>query len=202
MGGKVWSEAEERHFWRVAISQSPKRAGIDLAKSEKPWEQLAKEMQNAMGDEARRQYSGTMLFEHYFQNIESQRRSPNAALFVREYLARRDLPRCGSKNHNRFNPYPLPPLYQRHRRNAACGNKPAVAIHCRNPSPIISDSLAIRPHVDPPRGIGFYNPTGIMESIETSPRMCLTASPSEDESLFVSTATDEESELGAGESCE
>jgi hypothetical protein len=61
MGGKVWSELEERHFWRVAVSQSPKRAGIDIAKAEKSWDQLGKEMQNAMGSDARRRYSGTML---------------------------------------------------------------------------------------------------------------------------------------------
>ncbi|KAI0388749.1 hypothetical protein F5Y17DRAFT_470210 [Xylariaceae sp. FL0594] len=92
MGGKVWSEPEERHFWHVAVAQSPKRAGVDLARAEKSWDDLAKEMQVAMGTMARRQYSGTMLFEHYFQNIESQRRSPNAGIYVREYLAKKRLP--------------------------------------------------------------------------------------------------------------
>ncbi|KAI0009604.1 hypothetical protein F4779DRAFT_640416 [Xylariaceae sp. FL0662B] len=86
MGGKVWSDREEKHFWRVAVAQSAKRAGVDRAKSEKSWDQLAKEMQRALGDQARRDYSGTMLFEHYFQNIESQRRSPNAVIYVHEYL--------------------------------------------------------------------------------------------------------------------
>ncbi|KAH8166672.1 hypothetical protein CIB48_g1575 [Xylaria polymorpha] len=78
MGGKIWSEAEERYFWRVAVSQSPKRVGIDLAKREKSWDRLAAEMQHAMGDSARRRYTGVMLFEHFFQNTEIQRRSPNA----------------------------------------------------------------------------------------------------------------------------
>ncbi|KAI1813523.1 hypothetical protein GGS20DRAFT_552906, partial [Poronia punctata] len=61
MGGKVWSETEERHFWRVAVAQSPKRCGIDQAKAERSWEELAREMQVVMGTRARRQYSGTML---------------------------------------------------------------------------------------------------------------------------------------------
>ncbi|KAH9909611.1 hypothetical protein F4778DRAFT_712009 [Xylariomycetidae sp. FL2044] len=86
MGGKVWSDREEKYFWRTAISNSPKRAGIDRAKSEKSWEQLSRDMQISMGNHARRAYSGTMLFEHYFQNIESQRKSPNAVVYVREYL--------------------------------------------------------------------------------------------------------------------
>ncbi|KAI0130054.1 hypothetical protein BJ170DRAFT_681527 [Xylariales sp. AK1849] len=86
MGGKVWSDKEEKHFWRVTIPRSAKRVGIDRAKSERSWASLARSMQLAMKEDARRTYTGTMLFEHYFQNIESQRRSPNAALYVREYL--------------------------------------------------------------------------------------------------------------------
>lgn len=64
MGGKIWSEAEERYFWRVAVSQSPKRVGIDLAKREKSWDRLAAEMQHAMGDSARRRYTGVMLCKY------------------------------------------------------------------------------------------------------------------------------------------
>ncbi|RYP46408.1 hypothetical protein DL768_007375 [Monosporascus sp. mg162] len=90
MGGKTWSEKEEHHFWRVIIAYSPKRAGVDRAKPEKSWDLLAQEMQRAMGSEARRDYTGTMLFEHYFQNIESGRKSPNAAIYVREYMLKLD----------------------------------------------------------------------------------------------------------------
>ncbi|RYP29135.1 hypothetical protein DL767_006905 [Monosporascus sp. MG133] len=90
MGGKTWSEKEEHYFWRVIIAHSPKRAGVDRAKPEKSWDLLAQEMQRAMGSEARRDYTGTMLFEHYFQNIESGRKSPNAAIYVREYLLKLD----------------------------------------------------------------------------------------------------------------
>ncbi|KAJ2974018.1 hypothetical protein NUW58_g8795 [Xylaria curta] len=61
MGGKVWTDAEERYFWRVTISQSPKRVGFDLANMEKSWDQLARDLQDAMGIDARRNYSGTML---------------------------------------------------------------------------------------------------------------------------------------------
>ncbi|RYP76699.1 hypothetical protein DL771_001621 [Monosporascus sp. 5C6A] len=90
MGGKTWSEKEEQHFWRVIIAYSAKRAGVDRAKPEKSWDFLAQEMQRAMGSDARRDYTGTMLFEHYFQNIESGRKSPNAAIYVREYLLKLD----------------------------------------------------------------------------------------------------------------
>ncbi|RYP25226.1 hypothetical protein DL765_000107 [Monosporascus sp. GIB2] len=90
MGGKTWSEKEEQHFWRVTIAYSAKRAGVDRAKPEKSWDLLAQEMQRAMGSEARRDYTGTMLFEHYFQNIESGRKSPNAAIYVREYQHKLD----------------------------------------------------------------------------------------------------------------
>ncbi|ORY71310.1 uncharacterized protein BCR38DRAFT_328326, partial [Pseudomassariella vexata] len=85
MGGKVWSEKEERYFWRVAMSVGPKRAGVDRAKPERSWNDLAADMQRAMGEDSRREYSGVLMFEHYFQNIETRRRSPNAAQYVREY---------------------------------------------------------------------------------------------------------------------
>lgn len=61
MGGKVWSDTEERYFWRTAMSFSPKRVGIDRSKPEMSWPQLATHMQSAMGDEARRQYTETMM---------------------------------------------------------------------------------------------------------------------------------------------
>ncbi|KAI0443588.1 hypothetical protein F4803DRAFT_574315 [Xylaria telfairii] len=100
MGGKIWSAAEERYFWRVAVRQSTKRVGIDLAKRGKSWDRLAADMQRAMGDSARRQYTGVMLFEHFFQNTEIQRRSPNAYVYVQEYLNKRD--RSNSPVNNRL----------------------------------------------------------------------------------------------------
>ncbi|GAW25424.1 putative yhr100cp-like protein [Rosellinia necatrix] len=104
MGGKIWSDAEERYFWRIAVSQSSKRAALDLSKPEKPWDQLAREMQTGMGNDARREYTGNMLFEHFFQNIETQRRSPNASFYVREYLARRDQSRHPVNQNAAFDP--------------------------------------------------------------------------------------------------
>ncbi|KAI1458838.1 hypothetical protein F4805DRAFT_473832 [Annulohypoxylon moriforme] len=88
MVGKVWSDYEERYFWRTAVAHSSKRAGIDRANAEKTWDQLAYEMHRAMerAQHVRRNYTSTMLFEHYFQNIEGERRSPNAAAYVNEYL--------------------------------------------------------------------------------------------------------------------
>lgn len=66
MGGKTWSDEEEEHFWRVAVPSSPKRIGKDLAKPEKSWDVLAREMQRAMGLGARRQYTPTMLCKSFY----------------------------------------------------------------------------------------------------------------------------------------
>ncbi|KAI0023531.1 hypothetical protein F4780DRAFT_786247 [Xylariomycetidae sp. FL0641] len=90
MGGKVWTAAEERYFWRTVIPQSPKRLGVDRARPEMSWAQLARTMQIAMGEEAKRIYTSTMLFEHYFQNIESGHWSPNATSYVMSYVDRMD----------------------------------------------------------------------------------------------------------------
>ncbi|KAI1192313.1 hypothetical protein F5X97DRAFT_329785 [Nemania serpens] len=90
MGGKIWSEAEEKYFWRTAVSWSPKRAGIDTTKPERSWDQLAIDMQASMGDAARRQYSGGLLFDHWNQNVNSQRRSPNAGIYLQEYKTKRN----------------------------------------------------------------------------------------------------------------
>lgn len=107
MVGKVWSEAEEKYFWRNAVERSAKRTGINRASPELSWDQLATEMNIAMMRQGtkRREYTATGLckpiaylelssdmlirvdiVEHYFQNIEGQRTSPNAVLYVNEYL--------------------------------------------------------------------------------------------------------------------
>ncbi|GKT78036.1 hypothetical protein ColTof4_10459 [Colletotrichum tofieldiae] len=82
MGGKVWSAEEERVFWRVIVPQSQKRIGTGPAQT-KNWEELAPLMQFIMGIGAKRNY--THLVEHFFQNVEKTRVSPNAGVFVREY---------------------------------------------------------------------------------------------------------------------
>lgn len=61
MGGKYWSVDEERYFWRIAIPFSPKRLGINKGNLGKSWEQLADDMQRAFGEDAPREYTGTML---------------------------------------------------------------------------------------------------------------------------------------------
>ncbi|KAI1415405.1 hypothetical protein F5Y13DRAFT_187512 [Hypoxylon sp. FL1857] len=90
MVGKVWSDLEERYFWRTAVAQSSKRVGIDRANPEKTWDQLASEMHRAMERQGgvRETLTETDLVEHYFQNIEGERRSPNATAYVNEYLAK------------------------------------------------------------------------------------------------------------------
>ncbi|KAF9874824.1 hypothetical protein CkaCkLH20_07518 [Colletotrichum karsti] len=84
MGGKVWSPEEERVYWRVIIPQSQKRAGRSHLQT-KSWEDLAIVMQSHMSADAKRNYTGLGLFEHYFANIEKRRLSPNATKYVREY---------------------------------------------------------------------------------------------------------------------
>ncbi|KAK2759635.1 hypothetical protein CKAH01_05422 [Colletotrichum kahawae] len=84
MGGKVWSPAEERVYWRTIVPQSQKRAGRGPLPP-KSWEDLAVVMQSTMRDDAKRNYTALGLFEHYFQNIEKGRVSPNATKYVREH---------------------------------------------------------------------------------------------------------------------
>lgn len=59
MGGKVWSDKEEQVFWEVIITQSPIAA--DPKDQKLSWEQCSKAMQRTMEDEARREYTGSML---------------------------------------------------------------------------------------------------------------------------------------------
>ncbi|KAK1599506.1 uncharacterized protein LY79DRAFT_575188 [Colletotrichum navitas] len=84
MGGKVWSVNEERVFWRIIVPQSQKRVATGPAHT-KTWEELAPLMQSLMGVNAKRTYTHLGLFEHFFQNIDKARVSPNAGVFVREY---------------------------------------------------------------------------------------------------------------------
>ncbi|XXH00139.1 hypothetical protein Hte_006481 [Hypoxylon texense] len=96
MVGKVWSKEEEKYFWRVAVQRSAKRRGIADVIPEVSWDKLAPEMQLAMGrllepgEEPRRKYTGTGLFEHYFQNMVGHRTSPNAGKYVEEFIAKSD----------------------------------------------------------------------------------------------------------------
>jgi hypothetical protein len=65
MGGKIWSVQEERYFWQVVIPRSAKRVGTSQAGlREKSWAELAQDMKSAMGDNRRREYTGTMLCEY------------------------------------------------------------------------------------------------------------------------------------------
>ncbi|KAK6065475.1 hypothetical protein SCUP234_02445 [Seiridium cupressi] len=63
MGGRIWSDQEERYFWRVAIARSIKRVGADVIfRKQKSWPELATRMQAALGKDARREYTQSMLF--------------------------------------------------------------------------------------------------------------------------------------------
>ncbi|KAI1437275.1 hypothetical protein GGR50DRAFT_93665 [Xylaria sp. CBS 124048] len=197
MGGNVWSEAEEQHFWRVAIANSTKRAGIDIAKEEKPWASLAAEMQDAMGEDARRHYTGPMLVEHYFQNIESQRRSPNATRFVMEYLARRDTThglRC--IHHTQTHNWRVPGA------SSCC---PRQNQNCRESTDRECEPHIARPSERLPSDTADVNSKGeseaaesdeIIESIEVDSQEGSTPVSSDEEPLFVHDSTENpESEL-------
>lgn len=63
MGGKLWSAAEEKYFWREIVPRSGRRAAIDRANEELPWSQLAVIMQEAMDKQgtAQREYTGQVM---------------------------------------------------------------------------------------------------------------------------------------------
>ncbi|KAJ9148323.1 hypothetical protein NKR23_g5169 [Pleurostoma richardsiae] len=85
MGGKVWSRDEERVFWLEVIPRSPKRIGVDKARPKEEWDDLAVWMRLRMGEKALREYTGLMLFEHYFQNSRNRKYSPNGGKWARAY---------------------------------------------------------------------------------------------------------------------
>ncbi|UNI18735.1 hypothetical protein JDV02_004991 [Purpureocillium takamizusanense] len=84
MGGKTWSREEELYFWRTVVPLSPKAAADPPAPVE--WSQLAADMQQHFGLNARRRYTSLMLYEHYFQNITTRHFSPKSADLVREHI--------------------------------------------------------------------------------------------------------------------
>ncbi len=59
MGGKTWSREEELYFWRTVVPLSPKAAANPPAPAE--WSQLAANMQEHFGQNARRRYTSLML---------------------------------------------------------------------------------------------------------------------------------------------
>lgn len=83
MGGKTWSRQEERFFWKTIVPQSPK--AVKPADRIHDWKACAEIMQREMGVNARRKYSKLMLFEHYFQNVQTGHKSPCAREFVVEH---------------------------------------------------------------------------------------------------------------------
>ncbi|KAL6701012.1 hypothetical protein J3F84DRAFT_137221 [Trichoderma pleuroticola] len=83
MGGKTWSKQEERFFWKTIVPQSPK--AVKPADRIHDWKVCAEIMQREMGANARRKYSKLMLFEHYFQNVQTGHKSPCAREFVVEH---------------------------------------------------------------------------------------------------------------------
>lgn len=66
MGGKVWSEEEERVFWTEIIPSSKKGHLFSRPNNDAHgWESLRQVMQRRMGDLARRNYTALMLCEYF-----------------------------------------------------------------------------------------------------------------------------------------
>ncbi|KAF4963276.1 hypothetical protein FSARC_8678, partial [Fusarium sarcochroum] len=84
MGGKVWSTEEERVFWEVVIPCSP--AAANPAGQTLSWKQCVDLMVEKIGDNARREYTSTMLYEHHYQNFKPGAKSPKANKFLERYM--------------------------------------------------------------------------------------------------------------------
>ncbi|KAK3986287.1 hypothetical protein QBC44DRAFT_311420 [Cladorrhinum sp. PSN332] len=114
MGGKVWSEREEKHFWRYCVPRSHKRVKRDQHRYEAmtpearkknkfeimEWHEVAEEMMRWAtrdGGVARRNYTYLSCFEHFYLNVCDDRatsRSPNiggmATPYIKEYQDKKD----------------------------------------------------------------------------------------------------------------
>ncbi|KAJ4255469.1 hypothetical protein NW762_009464 [Fusarium torreyae] len=84
MGGKVWSTEEERVFWEVVIPCSP--AAANPSDQRLSWKQCVDLMVEKIGDNARREYTSTMLYEHHYQNFKPGAKSPKANRFLERYM--------------------------------------------------------------------------------------------------------------------
>ncbi|RDA92375.1 hypothetical protein CP533_4427 [Ophiocordyceps camponoti-saundersi (nom. inval.)] len=86
MGGKTWSRDEEVYFWRSVVPVSPKaviETGLRYT-----WAECATRMKHyfeRLGQRPRRQYTKLMLFEHYYQNVETGHKSPHGKDLVAEH---------------------------------------------------------------------------------------------------------------------
>ncbi|KAK7993479.1 SET domain-containing protein 5 [Apiospora arundinis] len=92
MVGRSWSDAEEAYFWRQVVPFSGSRVGIFLPNQQATWDELADRMTNHFGANARRTYSGTVLYEHWFLNMRIRTRSPNAEPHLSRYFRRAGVP--------------------------------------------------------------------------------------------------------------
>ncbi|KAI1340946.1 hypothetical protein F5Y15DRAFT_422824 [Xylariaceae sp. FL0016] len=129
MVNRRWSPEEERYFWLRVIPNSQKRLGADQAREERSWDALAATMQRDMAQQGirRRTYTPQMLYEHFHQNVEQSRVSPNASQYVFRYKQRRgDITSTGAPGPGRrTTPFPGTQVKGRKRKGAA-GAKPAT----------------------------------------------------------------------------
>ncbi|KAK7959506.1 uncharacterized protein PG986_004360 [Apiospora aurea] len=134
MVGKSWSDAEEAYFWREAAPYSSGRVGLFEANEEVTWNELAQRMANHFGRNGRRQYSGLVLSEHFFLNVQIGTRSPNAEPHLSRFFRRARAP----------NPY--------HNGANAPGQRRAAAVPAGSSMPPSAPAAAHSEAVRPSRG--------------------------------------------------
>ncbi|KAH7165910.1 hypothetical protein EDB81DRAFT_267240 [Dactylonectria macrodidyma] len=112
MGGKVWTEKEEQVFWEAIIPLSANAA--DPLQQSLGWDECAELMQERMGDQARRQYTSTMLYEHHYQSIKLGNKPAKARGFITEHLRQLD---WYKDENNRGRPCPPTPPQESNQEN-------------------------------------------------------------------------------------
>ncbi|KAH7152163.1 hypothetical protein B0J13DRAFT_256796 [Dactylonectria estremocensis] len=114
MGGKVWTEKEEQVFWEAIVPLSSNAA--DPTQQSISWDECAELMQQRMGDQARRVYTSTMLYEHHYQSIKLGNKPAKARGFITEHLRQLDWYK-DEKNSGRPCPPTAPPPQEPNQEN-------------------------------------------------------------------------------------
>ncbi|KAF7539842.1 hypothetical protein G7Z17_g12342 [Cylindrodendrum hubeiense] len=122
MGGKVWTEDEERIFWEVIIPESPNSADPDH--ESQGWKHCAKLMQEMMGDRARH--------EHHYQSLKLGAKSAKASKFFAKHLRDLEWYQKGNKGPRPSTPPRIPDKENEDLLASILANDPAAKAFVRN----------------------------------------------------------------------